>query len=87
MLINRFWTSHENLDGPSSDNLVGKLKFGGNLFFESSMPVNRENINDILFTLLDYPQLRFVKITSPNLKKGFNSTLEAEEYLKRLVNR
>jgi len=85
--MDRFWSSYENLDGPPSPNLVGKLKVAGNLFFESSVPINRQQVGDMLYTLLDYPDLRFVKVDTPNLKKGFNSTFEAQDYLKRLVDR
>ncbi len=85
--LDRFWSSYKNLDGPPSPNLVGKLKISGNAFFESEAPINREQIEDILDKLVDYPNLRFIKIKAPNIKKAFNSTPEAEEYLKRLVYR
>lgn len=76
-----FWTASENFDYPDSPDLIGKLKTAGNLFFESSEPVSRKQINEVLNTLVDYPNLRFIKFEAPNLTASWSSTPEAEDYL------
>lgn len=86
-MIDNFWSDSNNLYGPPSEDLVGKLKIAGNLFFESTAPINHEQVNNILYTLVDYPDLRFIKLDTPNIKKSFSSTTDAENYLKRLVIR
>lgn len=85
--MDRFWSSYENFDGPASPNLRGYLKTAGNAFFESTAPINRKQVSEIMDTLFEYPDLRFIKIKTPNLKKAFGSTVEAEDYLKKLVDR
>jgi hypothetical protein len=85
--LDNFWTHPENFEYPDSPNLVGKLKVGGNMFFQSSEPVSAKQIDEILNTLIDYPQLRFVKFEIPNLKVAFTSTHAAEEYLSKLASR
>jgi hypothetical protein len=87
MIVDNFWSDNDNLYGPPSEDLMGRLKVAGNLFFESSTPINHEQVNDILYTLIDYPDLRFIKMDTPNIKKSFSSTVEAENYLKQLVIR
>lgn len=82
-----FWTSSENFEYPDSPDLIGKLKVSGNLFFESSEPISSNQIKEILHTLVDYPQLRFVKFDMPNLTASFSSTHEAEDYLIKLASR
>jgi len=84
--MNSWWTAPENFEYPRSKNLIGKLKRGGNMFFESSDPINKEQIGEICSTLIDYPNLRFVKLEAPNLTASFSSTPEAEDYLTQLVS-
>ena len=86
-MIDSFWTDTNNLYGPPSEDLVGRLKVAGNLIFESTAPINVDQVDKILNTLVDHPDLRFIKLDTPNLKRSFSSTVEAESYLKQLVFR
>lgn len=87
LLVSNFWTAPENFEYPDSPDLIGKLKVGNNLFFESNNPISANQIKEMLHTLIDYPNARFVKFDMPNLTASFSSTPEAEEYLVKLAGK
>lgn len=86
-MVRDFWTDPENFEYPDSPDLIGKLKVGKNLFFESSEPVSNNQLKEMLHTLVDYPDARFIKFDAPNLTASFSSTYEAEEYLAKLASK